>query len=76
MLFLSLFLAGFTLGVFAALKIFAPEMREETWDPQHFSVKEVSKTSLNQDEVLIEKPLMKERAFPIKQPRFSIKRIM
>ncbi len=36
MLYFSLFLAGFTLGVFAALKIFAPEKQEETWDPHHF----------------------------------------
>lgn len=36
MLYLSLFLAGFTLGIFAALKIFAPESREETWDSQYF----------------------------------------
>ena len=35
MLYFSLFLAGFTLGVFAALKIFAPEKQEESWDPQH-----------------------------------------
>lgn len=40
MLFLSLFLAGFTLGVFAALKIFAPERQEEMWDPQHLPSKE------------------------------------
>jgi len=36
MLYLSLFLAGFTLGIFAALKIFNPERQEESWDPQHF----------------------------------------
>ena len=36
MLFFSLFLAGFTLGIFVSLKIFAPERQEETWDPQHF----------------------------------------
>lgn len=35
MLYFSLFLAGFTLGIFAALKIFAPENQEEVWDPQH-----------------------------------------
>lgn len=36
MLYLSLFLAGFTLGVFVALRMFAPEQQEESWDPQHF----------------------------------------
>lgn len=36
MLFFSIFLAGFTVGVFAALKIFAPENHEDAWDPQHF----------------------------------------
>ncbi len=36
MLFASLFLAGFMLGIFTALKIFSPEQSEETWDPQRF----------------------------------------
>jgi hypothetical protein len=36
LLFLSIFLAGMTLGVFMALFIFAPENQEELWDPQHF----------------------------------------
>jgi hypothetical protein len=35
MLFLSLFLAGFTLGIFFALTIFRPERQEEIWDPQN-----------------------------------------
>jgi len=44
MLFLSIFLSGFTLGIFAALKIFAPENRQEQWDPQQFPAKYASKT--------------------------------
>ena len=36
MLFISLFLSGFTLGVIVTLAIFAPEKKEEAWDPQHF----------------------------------------
>lgn len=36
MLYFSLFLAGFTLGIFVSLKLFAPERAEESWDPQHF----------------------------------------
>ncbi len=31
----SIFLAGFTLGVFVTLKIFTPEKQEESWDPQN-----------------------------------------
>jgi hypothetical protein len=44
MLFFSIFLSGFTLGVFAALKIFAPEYKQESWDPQNFPAKYSSKT--------------------------------
>ncbi len=36
MLAFSLFLAGFTLGIFTALKVFSPERHEDIWDPQHF----------------------------------------
>lgn len=50
MLYFSLFLAGFTLGVFAALRIFAPESQEEIWDPQHFP--ESSKANKSQDKTL------------------------
>lgn len=46
MLLVSLFLAGFTLGVFFALKVFAPEKQEDLWDPQFFSQK-ISSASKN-----------------------------
>ena len=35
MLTFSLFLGGFTLGVFVALRVFSPEKHEDIWDPQH-----------------------------------------
>ncbi|HCM37139.1 MAG: hypothetical protein UV61_C0003G0003 [Candidatus Gottesmanbacteria bacterium GW2011_GWB1_43_11] len=49
MLFFSIFLAGFTLGIFAALKIFAPERQEEAWDPQNFPQKFISQSVLKPD---------------------------
>lgn len=39
MLYFSLFLAGFTLGVFTSLKVFSPDEHEDIWDPQHFPKK-------------------------------------
>lgn len=50
MLFLSLFLSGFTLGVFFALRVFAPERQEDLWDPQFFSeTRYLQKHSLNKE---------------------------
>ncbi len=45
MLFVSLFLTGFTVGVLVTMFIFRPERDEETWDPQYF----VPRTSLDTD---------------------------
>jgi hypothetical protein len=57
MLFLSLFLAGFTLGVFAALKIFAPESHEDLWDPQNLPIgKNVQVT--NKQVIINKKPTL------------------
>ena len=39
MLYFSLFLAGFTLGIFTSLKVFSPDKTEDIWDPQHFPAK-------------------------------------
>lgn len=41
MLFLALFIAGFTVGIMAALYIFAPESQEEEWDMQYFPRREM-----------------------------------
>lgn len=46
MLFMALFIVGFTLGVGITLYIFNPESVEETWDLQHFPQREaIVKTS-------------------------------
>lgn len=39
MLYFSLFLAGFTLGIFTSLKVFSPDKHEDIWDPQQFPIK-------------------------------------
>lgn len=69
MLYFSLFLAGFTLGIFTSLKVFSPEKHEDIWDPQHFSIKKREKhipiinykdahIKNNEQVVPLEKPLI------------------
>lgn len=39
--YFALFLAGFTIGIFSAMKIFSLEKYEDEWDPQNLQIPSV-----------------------------------